>query len=178
MQLHVIGNGESNNLFDAQYGYVMACNIPEHNHRFDAITAIDARLFRYAKEHHYVFKKPVYTMQTHVNWAHKANLSGTFIPQYVEKHRYNSGHHAVEYLSTRPNVAVIHIWGFDSMWSDNLTSEMDVKIKRPARPNLNTQWRPHWINIFARHSMIKYIVHKPSGTKDIDYGQNCNYKNH
>ena len=179
MQTHVIGNGDSNRLFDASYGYVMACNIPTHTHRYDAIVAIDTQLFRYAKEHDYKFKKPVYTTQDHVNWAIKANLSGTFIAQFNPQYRFNSGHHAVSYLSARPNCQTVHIWGFDSMWADDLTSQMDTKIKRPKRPNLNKTWRPHWLNIFQQHKFIKYIVHKPKGIDiSIDYGQNCKFQDH
>jgi hypothetical protein len=178
MQVHVIGNGASNKFFNHSYGFVMACNMPAHEHRYDALAIIDERVFRYANEHHYKFKKPVYTMQKNVDWAAKAQLPGQFIPAFTEKYRYNSGHHAVEWFQTRPHCAVIHIWGFDSMWTDDLTSQMDQKIIRPQRPKLNEQWRPHWRNIFSKNKMIKYIIHKPTGAESIDYGQNCKYEDH
>jgi hypothetical protein len=178
MQVHVIGNGASNKFFNHQYGYVMACNMPVHQHRYDALAIIDERVFRYAKEHHYKFAKPVYTMQKNVDWSAKAQLTGKFIPAFKEKYRWSSGHHAVDWLSSQPNCQTVHIWGFDSMFTDDLTSQMDSIIIRQHRAALNQQWRPNWRTIFEKHKMIKYIIHKPTGTESIDYGQNCKHQDH
>ena len=168
---HVIGNGESNSLYTPQSGTIMVCNIPKHNHPFDLYSIIDTRVIQYLmKEKLELLDKPVWGTQVVKDFAKKNKIKGEFLHVYENIHRYNSGHHAVFWLSKKYNE--IHIWGFDSMWSDDLLSQMDDRVKRPKRPPLNKQWRPHWNNLFKKYPLVKYYIHQPTNTETVEWSKN------
>ncbi len=102
-------------------------------------------------------QKPVYCTPIIAELAKKVNLAGDWFAVYEEKHRWNSGHHAV-YRHRTANE--IHLWGFDSMFSDNLTSQCDAIIPRGTRPPLNKHWHPIWCEILDQTSADVY-VHMP-----------------
>jgi hypothetical protein len=104
-------------------------------------------------------------------------IDGLWHAIYTPVHRYSSGHHAVNHLSQNKHLKIIHLWGMDSMWSEDLTSDMDDRVIRSKRPPLHKDWRPHWQNIFSKYDK-RYIIHAPKGIAEIDYGKNTKYEYH
>ena len=88
------------------------------------------------------------------------NIGGDWIAVYETKARYNAGLYATEYLTRFSKE--IHLWGFDSLWSTDVTSQMDNLVTRLRRPPLHEWWRPHWENIFNTYD-CEFVIHLPQG---------------
>jgi hypothetical protein len=104
------------------------------------------------------------------------SLPGRYQDVYEKKHRWNSGHLAIQHMAK--TYQKINMWGMDSMFTDDLTSQMDDRVSRPRRPNLNIQWRPNWTTVFKQAPNTEFVVHIPKGATGIDYAENCVYKHH
>lgn len=178
MRAHFVGNGPSQSLYgDLHYGTVVVGNIPKLPIQHDALSIIDTKVILYLKNNNLNLRgKEIWCTPDIVKQAHFHKIEGTWLPHYTVKHRHNSGHHAIQHLSK--DFQFIELWGMDSMWSDDLTSQMDDRVIRTKRPPLNTEWRPNWIKIFKQFPQVRYIIHAPVGIKEIDYGDNCKYQFH
>lgn len=178
MRSHFVGNGPSQNLFgDFQYGFTVAGNLPKHIKIYTALSIIDTKVILYLKNNNLNLKnKEIWCTPDMVKQANFHKIQGTWIPHYKPQYRYNSGHHAVQHLSKK--FRFIELWGMDSMWSDDLTSQMDDRVIRTKRPPLNREWRPHWQAIFKQHPDVRYTIHAPQGVNKVDYGENCRYQFH
>jgi hypothetical protein len=97
-------------------------------------------------------------------------------PVYAKISRMNSGLYATEYFAKQHRD--IHIWGMDSLFSDDLTSEMDSKVPRPHRPQLNRWWRPHWNRIFQENPDTRFTIHAPQGAKNAFTQNNVTLTEH
>ena len=82
------------------------------------------------------------------------------------KYPMNSGHHATLYAIKQNinTVKEVHLWGFDSFWTDDISSNSDIHFRggkittRPRKPVVN-KWRMHWDKIFADHDQhINFII--------------------
>jgi hypothetical protein len=76
------------------------------------------------------------------------------------------------------NIGEIHLWGMDSMFSDDLTSKMDDLVKRSQRPKLNQHWHPHWQDVFAKGAHIKWFLHTPENVKPLVVAENLTQITH
>jgi len=178
MRSHFVGNGPSQNLFgDFQYGFTVAGNIPKHIRIYNALSIIDTKVILYLKNNKLDLKnKHIWCTPDIVKQAKHHKIEGLWQEIYKPQHRYNSGHQAVQHLSK--DFKFIDLWGMDSMWSDDLTSQMDDRVPRTKRPPLNNEWRPNWRTIFNKNPDVRYIIHAPEGINKVDYGENCQYKFH
>jgi len=156
-KIDIIGNGASNHLYTPRNRQVIACNVPQHKFYYNVLSIIDNKPVHWMRTTKWTPQKPVYCTPVIAELAKKVNLAGDWFPVYEEKHRWNSGHHAV-YKHRTANE--IHLWGFDSMFSDNLTSQCDAIIPRSTRPPLNKHWHPIWCEILDQTSADVY-VHMP-----------------
>mgnify|MGYP000141471507 CR=1 FL=1 len=170
MVTDVIGNGASNRLYKPTGNYVIACNIPTHGICYNALSIIDNKPITWMKNNKWRPKTTVLCLEATRQYARKQNIEGDWMAVYERKDRYNAGLHAVEY-STRHSKE-IHLWGFDSMFSQDLTSQMDTLVPRPGRPKLNKWWRPYWQALFLEHSTTKFVIHIPQGENCESYPSN------
>lgn len=160
MMSNLIGNGPSNSLYTSDGSYNIVCNIPQHGIKHQGISIIDGEVLAWMKKHNYHPTVPVYCTQTIKSMAQSKNIGGEWLPVYERKNRYNAGLHAAEYLTRFSKQ--IHLWGFDSMWSTDITSQMDTLIER-ARPRpLHEWWRPLWNDIFNK-TECEFVIHLPNG---------------
>ena len=167
---NILGNGASINLYTPNSHRTIACNVPQHGHAYDYLSIIDQQPVVWMSNNAYTPSVPVFCSEKALNSSIKHSVAGDWIPAYDNRHRTNSAHWAVwllcEYTSKE-----IHLWGMDSMFSDNLTSQMDNLVPRSQRPNLNKEWRPIWREIFAKQP-IQYYIHTPKLANLPDYGDN------
>jgi hypothetical protein len=166
MVISIIGNGPSNKAYVSQGGYVVACNVPQHGHKYDALSIIDNQPINWMRNNSWNPRRPVFCTQTVKDYAFKKNISGDFHPVYNKIERYNAGLHAARYNAQLTKE--IHLWGFDSLYSDVLESQMDTLVPRHSRPPLNKWWRPHWQELFDEFQQIEFVVHMPNG-RQLDF---------
>jgi hypothetical protein len=86
------------------------------------------------------------------------------IHEKPNKYPMNSGHHATLYGINRnkETVKTVHLWGFDSFWSNDISSRTDELVKRTGGPRVNlsvsAEWRKYWSEIFDKHKNIKFVI--------------------
>ena len=170
-RIHVIGNGPSNSLFDVEHEYRIACNIPQHGIQYNALSIIDVVVVNWMSDNNYNPSVPVLCTKKVKDHAVKKNREGHWFETYQIKHRYSAGHHAVEHHA--PMTDEIHLWGFDSIWTENFGSQMDTLVPRGKRPNLNLQWIPHWKNIFEQYHETRFVIHAPQDAVLPQLGNNA-----
>jgi len=169
-RVHIIGNGPSNQLFDIKNEYRVACNIPQHNIGYNCLSIIDKIVVNWMKDNQWNPRVPVLCTQEVKDHAVSRNREGHWFDVYEKKFRYSAGHHAVEYHA--PMTDEVHMWGFDSIWTDDYSSQVDDIIPRGTRPNLNLHWIPHWKTIFNQYPQTKFLIHSTSKTKKVELGNN------
>lgn len=175
--VNVIGNGNSNKYF-SNNGHSVACNIPQHSANYNQLSIIDRQPLVYMKQSGWRPRTPVLCTEQIKEHARKMNLEGDWFPVYTATHRWNSGHHAVNYIAGLNQVEKIHLWGFDSMFSSDLLSQMDTLVPRSARPDLNRYWRPIWVDIFAKYSDTQFVIHVDREVDHLFYGHNVSLAYH
>lgn len=81
----------------------------------------------------------------------------------------NAGQHGLLYaIRNNPKEQTIHIWGIDSIWSDDLVSKSDA-IMRPLhtapriKPQITRTWKKYWSKIFENHPNHTFFIHSPAG---------------
>jgi hypothetical protein len=158
----IIGNGASNSLYTPSSLNVIACNVPQHGHRYNSLSIIDNLPITWMKNNSYTPMVPVYCTQAVKDYAKKSNINGDWFAVYERTSRWNSGVHAADYAAKHSKE--IHLWGFDSMYSDDLTSQMDELVPRPGRPPLNKHWHPIWQEVFKLRKDVKFVLHCPTGS--------------
>ena len=178
MNVHLVGNGNSQKLFSFGIGdYIVACNVPKHKNNYKALSIIDQKVLLYLEQNRTAIKPvDIWCTPEIKRFADKKSLPGKYLDVYEKKHRWNSGHLAIEHMAKTHKT--IHMWGMDSMFSKDLTSLMDDRILRPRRPDLNREWRPNWTTVFNQAPNTQFIVHIPEGAEGIDYAKNCCYQHH
>lgn len=157
----ILGNGASNRFYTGNT-YAVACNIPQHGHRYQGLSIIDPKTIVFMKNSGWRPRTPVFCTEQIRNVARKHNIEGDFFPVYDTVPRKNSGHHAVTWMQGFSTE--IHLYGFDSIFSDDLTSQCDAVIPRHTRPPLNKYWHPIWQEILEQ-IQIPVILHLPKGAK-------------
>lgn len=162
-KVDIIGNGASNRYFLPSSRYVISCNIPQHGYKYNALSIIDFQPIHWMKKNSWRPRVPVYTTKENKELAHKQNIEGDWFPVYTKTSRWNAGLHAADYMARKNGE--IHLWGFDSMWSADCTSQMDTIVPRPKRPPLHNWWYPIWNEIFDKHSSTQFIIHAPKGAQ-------------
>ena len=169
-RVHVIGNGDSNHLFDVQAEYRVGCNIPQHGIPVNCISMVDVNPIMWGKDNKWHPHVPVLCTPDVKNYAVKMNREGHWFDVYKKIHRYSAGHQAVNHHAGMTDE--VHMWGFDSIWTNEYYSQMDVIVPRPKRPNLNQQWIPHWQEMFAKYKDTEFIIHAPQHAQLPELGDN------
>ena len=163
---HIYGNGPSRvfyNDFEHKPSHLLVThNIPEPGINPDVIVVIDSQPIDWFHKNNvfpsarFWVSKRSWNVIAHLNIDTKLNVEIV----WDDVHRYNAGIYAVrECLNQSYDV---HLWGFDSMFSDCLESPaMDKIIPRHRRPkHLDKQWQDHWLKVFANRSNT-VNVHMP-----------------
>ena len=163
---HIYGNGPSRVFYNdwphKKKELLVAHNIPEAGINPDVIVVIDSQPIDWFDKNQvfpvarFWVSKRSFNVITHLKIQNKLNVEIV----WDDVHRYNAGIYAVKELLNQ-NYDV-HLWGFDSMFSDCLESPaMDKIIARHRRPkHLDKQWQDHWLKVFENRSNT-VNVHMP-----------------
>lgn len=175
---HVIGNGASNHWVHIPVHFTVSCNIPTHSVPFDVTTIIDSRVVDVMLERKVHFTQTIWCTQVVRDYAHKKQAPGEFLAVLHTEHRKSSGHHAAHQCALM-GYDQVHLWGMDSMFKLDLSSQMDTIIPRPHRANMTVEWRNHWRKIFDNCVTTKFYVHTANvNTLHKDYGENYQIISH
>lgn len=161
-RIDIVGNGASNTMYTNQKNFVLAFNVPQHGFRYDALAIIDNRPINWMNSNNWHPTVPVFCTSGVKDYAKKHSRQGDWFDYLKFKPRTSAGHLALEYFGTR--YEEIHMWGFDSMFSDDLTSQTDKIIPRAKRPPLNNHWYPLWCEYMNKITATVY-VHVPEDKK-------------
>lgn len=172
-EIDIVGNGPSKNLYRDRGNTVIACNIPQ-DIRYDKLSIIDNQPIHWMKTNSWYPQCEILCTPNVVETAQGLALNLKSV--YKKLSRMNSGLYAAEYVSG--DYDVINLWGMDSLWSEDLSSEMDSKVPRHNRPKLNQWWRPHWVRIFRENPDTTYKIHLPQGARNVFQETNVEITEH
>lgn len=159
-KIDIVGNGASNSMYTHQKNFVVSFNVPQHGFRYDTLSIIDNKPLHWMKTNSWQPTVPVLCTTVIKELAQKLGIGGDWFDYFKHKPHVNAGHHALLHFGNLHQE--IHLWGFDSMFSEDLTSQSDVIIPRNQRPKLNKHWYPQWCNIMDNITATVY-VHVPQG---------------
>jgi len=188
-RVEVLGNGPSQSLFFREGSAkdlatpVVCCNLPYQLPDIGRIWATilgDFKMMRAINEgsldmNHSMwvlgFRPKLYCDQNpnfYMKNAQRIREFYTRIPPYAENPtEWSAGHLAVHYTCVRLAPKELHLWGFDSMFSHDLSSSSDVIMEsnREAqnRYRMNSRWRPLWQGIFDEMTNIQFKIHANPG---------------
>ena len=159
--IDIIGNGSSNSLYKKRGFVVVACNIPQHTYDYDYLSICDNQPVVWMFKNEYKPSKPILCLPKNKKTAEAKKVIGEWRDVYVDKSRWNSGLYAAEYFA--PTYNEIHLWGMDSLYCNDYTSQMDSLVERRNRPELNKWWRPGWNGVFDNNMKTQFVIHIPKG---------------
>lgn len=161
---HVIGNGPSKRFFQETTDFTVVCNL-EWNIRHDVVSIIDPQPIVYMQENKMRTKKPVWCTSNVSLLNISKGLRMNVVHEYRSKWRFNSGHQAVKRLCDM-GYTDIHLWGFDSIWTEDMTSSMDTMVPRTYRkPTLKKEWFINWQDIHHKYANTNFWLHIPAQDK-------------
>ena len=193
--VHVIGNGDSSLLYEAEprKGLKLGCNrigfpVPDKfascivDYKFmQAMTNKEIDLpgqwilgFR---PKHWMEMHPEY----YIKVSHQVKEFYTELPKYAANYTdFNCGHMATHYAANKLKADVIHMYGFDSIFDFNLKSGSDFSLNsdRGGANNLRLadNWRPIWQSMFREFSNTKFVLHYLHDKLKINIDNNVEVK--
>jgi hypothetical protein len=173
---HVIGNGKTAALYQPSKGLKITCNVPPFAVAnvyttcmvdFKMMKAIDEGSVKVPGDWVLGFRpkkwmemKPNFYMK----YASQIKEFYTELPKYAKDYTaFNCGHMATHYTAKKLEADEIHMYGFDSVFSFDVTSSCDTFLVSDRSTN-NTQrltalWRPIWEGLFDEFSNKHFILH-------------------
>jgi hypothetical protein len=186
---HVIGNGKSAGMYTPAKGLKIACNMPQAGiDNLYTTVMVDFKMMKAV--HEGVFKvpgdwtlgaRPKKWMEMrndfYLKYSKQIKEFYLHLPKYAANYTdFNCGHMAVHYTANKLKREEIHMYGFDSIFSFDITSAVDLILPSP-RDNLNTQrltenWRPIWFHMFREFPKTQFIIHQVKGNPLIKVPDN------
>ena len=157
----ILGNGPSKSHFDRKGDFVLGCNIPGNEFSVDATVICDEEVIWILKNNPSLVQCPIIISTKAYEKMKELRLTHLFTIHHVFKPKdwYNTAHYAAEYLAEY-GCDVIHIWGCDSIFEDDISSSTDKYVpKEDTRGDRFTKnWRRIWNDIFDSYSDIEFNV--------------------
>lgn len=167
MKVHILGNGPSNNLYTPQEGYIVGCNFQEYP--VDVSVVLDRRPFLvYCGNRALLQGKPIITSKYAMKTINEQEILHEFeILHTIETLELyvSAGHVAVDWCLGKYDE--IHLWGFDSIWSDTQETRSDKLIERSrAQFDLFIHWREKW-QAYKQYNIIVHDTLEGTPLKDL-----------
>lgn len=182
--IHVIGNGDNAQLFDPRAkGARITCNLPPFPvHNVFATCIVDFKMMRAMSEgsvqvpgdwvlgmrpKHWLEVNPSWRLRWHKQIKEFYTVLPEYTPNYTD---FNCGHMAAHYACNRLKADTVHMYGFDSIFDQNLRSCTDFYLNSD-RSNTNNyrlaeNWRPVWANLFNEFPDTQFVLyHKHNNIK-------------
>ena len=193
MAIHILGNGPSLKFLDRnvwpESDIFVGCNFSDEALRPHYTVIVDMRAmkqFRCAKSKGQTLNIPAVISDRANKYIAEETGGWDKVPEgrinvieviplerdrkVSKKLAMNSGQHAVIHaIRNYPAEKEVHIWGTDSLWSNDIVSATD-KIVRPhhkgprLRPRVTTKWMRYWKKILRDHPNHHFMVHCPKGS--------------
>jgi hypothetical protein len=112
-----------------------------------------------------------------LQWAGQIRDIYTELPEYVNGYTdFNCGHLAVHYSAFKLKADVIHLYGFDSMFSADLRSYTDLFLNSDRSEansyRLMNNWRPIWTKMFEEFPDVQFKIHHKNDHINFDISEN------
>lgn len=160
MIVHIIGNGPSKKDFtNDPVGDVYGCNLSDLDRDLTATFIMDKVVLHHITNNGLKLKFPVIIPDAYRRIAGNLVILDT-IPTLLENGE-STGHHGVQYL-LRKRYKQIHLWGFDSLYTESIESDSHTKIPEGIHFDSNwRRWRNNWDKIFNSDlgRECQFIIH-------------------
>jgi len=172
--IHIVGNGPGKKYFSNPSGdFVFGCNYGEPSIKeMEWVFIHDARVFRNMERLKKRFPYSIMTkacFRSGIDTLHRRKIINKrviFLPEaVVEK---SAGHDAIHYSIINPEIQVVHLWGFDSILDDDMSSDSKGKIKGSDQiEKLLPFWKKRFFDLFqsAKTMNTSFLIHR--NTEDI-----------
>ena len=169
MHIHIIGNGPSKEYFqNTPVGAVFGCNYGEPKiQEMKTVFIHDTRVFHNIQREKKPFPYDIITRVNFESYANKLRQMGyipgnvTYLPRSIREK--STGHDALHFFVGCKDIEEIHLWGFDSIHSGDMSSDSRDKIQGSAQIlKLLPLWQQRFkrLGICARRVGKKVIVHQ------------------
>lgn len=186
---HIIGNGDSASLYKPAKGLKIACNIPPFPvDNVYTTVMVDFKMMNVIRKGEITVPgdwtlgaRPKKWTEMHPDFymkhMHQIKEFYLTLPKYVKNYTdFNCGHMATHYTANKLKCDEIHMYGFDSLFGQNLRSATDFYLASDRSVNnnirLNNNWRPVWQNMFNEFPDTKFILHSIHNSLQIKVGKN------
>jgi len=175
--IHIIGNGDQAQRFNHKVkGARLTCNLPPFPvHNVHATCIVDYKMMFAmsegsvvvpgdwvlgARPKHWLENNPAWRM----HWIKQIKEFYTVLPDYTSNYTdFNCGHMTVHYACNKLKATEVHMYGFDSMFGQNLRSCTDFYLNSDRGDTNNhrlaNNWRPVWSNMFVEFPEVKFVLH-------------------
>ena len=174
--VHLLGNGPSVSHFTPdESGICVTCNLG-HLHINPAWTFINAGNLGHICETQRTFETPI-VVESH--YLQRVRL-GTLHPQHLKTLNFfaiikpfkqipapSTGHKATWYALKLYKPVVLHLWGLDSLWTDDNQSLQDEIFGLVKDDTFQTTWRPAWETIWSTNSKTQFVIHTPTPIENL-----------
>lgn len=154
----VLGNGTSRSKFDLKGDYILGCNIPNKEFKVDATVICDEEIVWILKENIKLINVPIIISNKAFEKMKELKILGGFniIKVFQVKDWYSAAHYATEYL-IELKYDDIHVWGCDSIFTDDISSTTDNYISKKDIKNAKfiSNWRRIWHDFIEKYPGIK-----------------------
>jgi hypothetical protein len=168
-ECHLVGNGPSRQKFadytksfndsDIEaYGF----NLSDQALPLRAVFVSDAAPLKTIRDRRIKFKFPIIPTPERITFVDSLGLKIHAIAHRNLVPPDSTGHIALEYFVHRKEHDVIHLWGFDSIFSDRIVSDSKNTVIGSCQVQ---RWLPHWKKEFrkilsaAKWNGIKVEIH-------------------
>lgn len=166
MIAHLVGNGPSKkNFVNNPEGKIFGCNFSSDELDLEATFIHDSRVFEHILNHKVKLKWPVINKDIHLrkygNCSGLITILDTYYPPNGES-TVSSGHMGLIWLASK-GYREIHMWGFNSLLDNDVSSDSKGKIDGSCpNPLMLPSWKNKFKEIFKEFKRlgIKCFLHK------------------
>jgi hypothetical protein len=194
--VHIIGNGDTSPLYQSNAnskGIKLTCNLPPFAiPDAYATTMVDFKMMHAMatggvnvpgdwilgwRPKQFLEANPNFR----VKWMNQVKEFYTVLPDYVPGYTdFNCGHLATHYAANKLQATTVHMYGFDSIFENNMRSYTDLVLVSDRGDTNNyrliNNWRPVWQNMFNEFPETEFILHY--GTDKIPFKTGDNVSVH
>ena len=181
--VHVLGNGPSIQHFESDLfhteptdGIRVGCNLT-YPHLNPVWTVLGRDLLFYICENKIDFTIPVVTFTIDIrkvgqntrNPEHLNSLNYHCVLQHYYTWspvvQRSSGHSACLLAIQQYNPELVHLWGFDVLWSHSNKSVHDDLTRNKSISH--NRWKETWIEIFSTYPRVTFRIHTPTPIENL-----------
>ena len=166
--IHIVGNGPSKELFirlKDQYknDLIFGCNKGDDRiDNFKALFIHDKRVFTHLIDHKEKLPFPFITLLKHKNRFENemAKRGMSFYGVIPSNWSYpSSGHDAIRWCIENEDCDELHLWGFDSINNNDISSDSKDKIDGSIQSsNLIPKWKSRFKELFTLANKLDIII--------------------